>query len=329
MSRTAALSSSFSSFPVSSSSFSFSISPSRTVNNVSETLHVPLTTIFTPPFRCTQIPYTLSTVQSGVSTFWRNAYGPGEGEDAGCYPSSFRFEHRSTMNADYSPGVCPHGYTAASVAENTRRGAWTSWCCPLGMSYGPDFGCYTTISTATEVKLDSVRTTSIDEPFVAADWYVKVAWASSELNQFTPRSAPLAPQFTLNRPSAPNTTGLPDGPSSALTVGIPVGLVTTAVVAVACYALWRRKRRRTRDESLVGDLHDERKEWSSGTDEEPLRCDSARQQTSSDDTPMTNNTDSSPLRNERERLHCVTSARQDSWRDSLRFDETQPITEPR
>ena len=286
---------------------------------------MPLTTIFTPPAACRDIPFTYVTAKSGISTFWRDIYGPGKGINSICYPDSFRYQHRSTLSADYSPGVCPFGYTAASSAQNEARGAWQSWCCPSGMSYAQELGCYSTVTTSTTVMLNSMTSMTMLQPFVAADWYIQVAWASNQLDQFTPTSAPLLVQSGgYERPL--EVPDLSDESRSALQVGIPVGVVTVAVIAVACYALWRRKRRRTRDEALGKDSDEDEKDLS--PDDQNLRYDSAHAQTSSDGTTPTstsNVTDTSEFSGDQRR--AFSTARVESWPDS--FDSTRPETTAR
>ena len=48
-----------------------------------------------------------------------------------------------------------------------------------------------TVTTATVVAKDDFTNVSTSGPWVAGDWYIKVVWATSDLDLFTPKSAPL------------------------------------------------------------------------------------------------------------------------------------------
>ena len=94
------------------------------------TTQMPLTTVFTPPNWCTSQPYTYFTEVDGMSTFWRDVDGPGDGTESACFPYSYGYQHNPTVSAEYSPGVCPSGYEGAAVSQDGPTGAATSWCCP-------------------------------------------------------------------------------------------------------------------------------------------------------------------------------------------------------
>ncbi|KAF2484515.1 hypothetical protein BDY17DRAFT_130140 [Neohortaea acidophila] len=227
----------------------------------------PLTTIFTPPARCAHIEYSFSAAQSGTSTFWRDASGPGLGTQSACYPPGFAAVQTSS-NLQYSPGVCPSGYLPASSATAPSQSAMTSWCCRSGLKYAQDFGCFTTITTPTVVRLNAESTTTMSTAFVAADWPIQVAWNSADLNLFTPASAPL---IEASAAAANNTQANMTGQEIAgLGIGVPAAV---AAIAVACYALWRRKRRQPHHAELLDDDPSEMEQTYFTWTPEPKRTD--------------------------------------------------------
>ena len=106
-----------------------------------------------------------------------------------------------------------------------------------------------TVTTPTVVALNSLTSVTMTTPFIAADWDVKVVWASSELNWFIPRSAPLLVARETNNvtytPPPRNPPAEPDL-SGGQMAGIvaPITVIFLAVFASGVYALWRRKRKR-------------------------------------------------------------------------------------
>lgn len=49
-------------------------------------------------------------------------------------------------------------------------------------------------------------TTSVSKTFAAGDWYIKVVWATSDLDQFNPKSAPLLARQTGSSSNPAHTT---------------------------------------------------------------------------------------------------------------------------
>ena len=280
-----------------SGSFSGSASGSNsesvsTVHSRTTTANHPLTTIFTPPASCDDILYTFSTAHSGLSTFWRNANGPG----TACYPPGFALQYQTALSAEYSPGVCPAGYTPAETVINPSQRAQTSWCCPNGMTYEDGVGCLSTVTTATRVALNPDTITTISATFVAADYYIKVAWASTQLDQFTPAFAPLLPVALQTATNTSNVTSFgvppPKATSAPLTTtsekaGFAAGIGTfaVAVFAVAVFALWTRKRKRPKTGDQTGLIDPE--------DAEKLQTEQAEQSGSHENnrSPEMNQTD--------------------------------------
>ena len=97
----------------------------------------------------------------------------------------------------------------------------------------------TTVTTPTVVALNPSTNISISTAFVAADWYIKVAWASSDLNDFKPASAPLLTSVsqTASTASLPSsngnsstmqTPGPPPSRLSASNAGVTTSAATTS-----------------------------------------------------------------------------------------------------
>ena len=174
-----------------------------------------------------------------------------------CYPRGFQHQYETGLSAVFSPGVCPHGYTGALVEQHTEEErAITSYCCPVGMSYAQSIGCMSTVTTSTTVVNDKGTTVTMTSPFIAADWDIKVVWAYSQLDVFTPASAPLLRRVSLGSATPTNNVTSQGRPprgaqmeramSPGQLVGISAGVLffVVAVFASGVYALWRRKRNR-------------------------------------------------------------------------------------
>lgn len=118
------------------------------------------------------------------------------------------------------------------------------------MTYAESIGCYSTVTTPTVVLSGGSEVTATTS-FIAADWDIKVVWESSDLNHFTPASAPLLSRDTETATPSRNDTDQPEPKAGALmTPGQIAGMSTgisifvIAVFATGVYALWRRKRKR-------------------------------------------------------------------------------------
>lgn len=58
------------------------------------------------------------------------------------------------------------------------------------MTYGT-FACQSLVTSSTTVIYSDTTTLVMTDPWIAADWYIQVAWAQDNLNTFTPASAPV------------------------------------------------------------------------------------------------------------------------------------------
>jgi hypothetical protein len=95
------------------------------VSTISTTTTVPMTTIFTPPRSCSHHwTYEAQMYNGNVGTLLlQNAVGV----DEDCFPPGMYASGRAWQLQAFSPGVCPHGWTAPAVMNN--RGTTTSICC--------------------------------------------------------------------------------------------------------------------------------------------------------------------------------------------------------
>lgn len=75
------------------------------------------------------------------------------------------------------------------------------------------WGCASTVATPTTVALDENTSFEVSTTIVVEDWPVFVGWQSSDLNLFTPASAPILARTTdtasPSRSSAASKTGAP------------------------------------------------------------------------------------------------------------------------
>ncbi|QIW96331.1 hypothetical protein AMS68_001849 [Peltaster fructicola] len=242
-------------------------------------VEVPLTTVFTPPASCSKLPFTFWN-NNGSTTYWRNAFSLKQASDADCYPTSFYLRQATGTTMEYSPGVCPTGYHAAEIVQSGSAAPITSFCCPSGFAYYNGAGCYSRVTTTTNVVINSFTTTAITTPFTAWDWHVQAVWQSTDLGSFTPASAPLlaaekgttvtavssaagaslAPDASQaadsngssTSSSSSSTTTATANASSGLSGGAIAGIVIGAIAGVALlfalvfFLLYRRKKKQQR-----------------------------------------------------------------------------------
>ncbi|KAK5115454.1 hypothetical protein LTR62_001113 [Meristemomyces frigidus] len=154
------------------------------------TANIPLTTIFTPNADCFDLEFgvMLSTASGPVSAF-RDFSAARQT----CYPSRYSKLELST-NLWFSPGVCPSGLTRASqmIGPTTT----SAWCCPSSMAYSYDGNrdyCSMYVATSTTVRSGSQTAAPLSN-FIALQWPVSVQWQSTDLDVFSPASAPLLVQ---------------------------------------------------------------------------------------------------------------------------------------
>ncbi|KAK4893298.1 hypothetical protein LTR27_008421 [Elasticomyces elasticus] len=221
---------------------------------------VPLTTVFSPLPTCTSGPWVSIDSTQGTITCTQSLNSK---LTASCYPASF------TAGAAvlYSPGVCPSAYSAAaSWTTEDGTNITTSICCPRGMSYlqlasscaanlPDDANDFEPTGTPLIIWNSTVQYTNLFTAFAPT---LAVAWASSDLAQFTPMWAPLdstitssasvgTPASTLSAGGPP--TSPPTSPPDRLNRGTEAGIgvaasVVGVVIGLAVWLFWRRKKAR-------------------------------------------------------------------------------------
>ncbi|KAK5729332.1 hypothetical protein LTR17_012057 [Elasticomyces elasticus] len=254
-----------SSITASSGTTSFSTSTSQTggpraltpVSFVSFDSVVPLTTVFSPLPTCTSGPWVSIDSTQGTITCTQSL---DSSLTASCYPVSF------TAGAAvlYSPGVCPSAYSAAASWTTDGINITTSICCPRGMSYLQlASSCAATLpNDANDFELTGTplviwnSTVQYRSIFTAFAPTLAVAWASSDLAQFTPIWAPLDSTITssasVGTPASTSSAGDPPAsppasPPDRLNRGTEAGIgvaasVVGVVIGLAFWLFWRRRR---------------------------------------------------------------------------------------
>lgn len=271
-----------------------------------------LTTIFTPASSCSDVtrPTYGYCFDAGV-----DEPHCAIGYDQGCLP--FDQFITSYQTVYFSPAVCPSGFSAAARTTVTQGTGYvaTSLCCPLYVTHSSCLnlkgvhsrqqyyssmtyssvsdrypGCYSTVRDhfttgrtttssgdiffqLTPTKAGTTGTFTVHMPAF------QVVWASTDLESFTPRSAPLLTSFTSSPPvtsssqqsvtsfqsstssrSISSHTTSPGSSNSLSTgaqagIGVGVSIVGLVVLAILGWCLlWRKRRRReTLREISVGE----------------------------------------------------------------------------
>ncbi|KAK3625650.1 hypothetical protein LTR56_020262 [Elasticomyces elasticus] len=225
---------------------------------------VPLTTVFNPLPTCTSGPWVSIDSTQGTITCTQSLESS---LTASCYPASF------TAGAAvlYSPGVCPSAYSAAASWTTDGVNITTSICCPRGMSYLQlASSCAATLPndandfepTGTPLIIWN-RTVQYTNLFTAFAPTLAVAWASSDLAQFTPTWAPVDSTITssavVGTPAGTSNTPVPPAPpTDRLNRGTEAGIgvaasVVGVVIGLAVWLFWRRRKARAnRNVTLTG-----------------------------------------------------------------------------
>ena len=237
-----------------------------TAGSASKSSQQPLTTFFTPPAICTSGPWVSINGTQGEITCTR-AIGASAGTS--CFPPG-------SSEYLYSPGVCPTGYIPA--AEISGASAVTSICClryisdtiksllmanldRSGMAYQQTISSCVQIlpldaAAGTLVVVSNYTTPSYTEPFLAYAPTIAVAWASSDLEYFTPVSAPNQGVIVITSTLSGSTPSAPAGSSvsrhhasmnvgSKTGIGIGASLGALILIALGAWALLRRRNART------------------------------------------------------------------------------------
>ncbi|KAL8730827.1 MAG: hypothetical protein Q9181_004518 [Wetmoreana brouardii] len=215
---------------------------------------VGLTTLFTPPRSC------LATVTYDGTSFWQG--GLVQTGDQNCYPPRFT----DIFNSQYSPGICPSGWTSVGNPNGMRPytqrdddGYLQHVCASLFGS--PLSGVYFTSIRGEgpipqNADLITVDPRSVEANTVFAD-IIGVQYASSDsailklMSEATAspssgaRATPAHRTITNVTPTS-SPTGSPtpssDGLSKGAEAGIGIGAVVGAIAIVLFgYFLWRRR----------------------------------------------------------------------------------------
>ncbi|KAK5724237.1 hypothetical protein LTR17_013523 [Elasticomyces elasticus] len=243
---------------------------STTATNIS------LTTIFTPSPTC--FDKTFGVMLDGTRSGNPSAFLDYSLAGSSCYPSSFsalQFQ-LSSVNAWYSPGVCPSGYLIASQeADSITTSVTNAWCCPSSMAYshGANYAyCSSYVATSTTVRSGTYTTPVPFSGFVALQWPISVAWQEADLNAFSPASAPVlvatqtsSATSNTTQPydlvtstssvsssstasattiSNPDSSGLSTGAEAG--VGIGAGILCMALIGLGIW-FWLRRRKAGRN----------------------------------------------------------------------------------
>lgn len=129
------------------------------------------------------------------------------------------------------------------------------------------YECASWINPPATIALNAQTNTTITAPALAYEWYISVEWASSDLNLFTPRSAPIlaTTSVSYSTSTSPSAPSRPTGPASStspasshhspsgggsLSTGAIAGVAVGAAIAflliiaaIAFFVLSSRKRK--------------------------------------------------------------------------------------
>lgn len=150
-----------------------------------------------------------------------------------------------------SLATCPPGYTSACATEKPADQSVTAFqCCPSGFfcdggyyRCSSDYGSRVTV----EAKyLDSVgRTLTTTATYVGGlnAHAIKVRYHATDMASLTSSATMPSDSQTSSKPAG-ETTAADGGLTTGATAGIAVGAAAGGfIVAVACYFLWKRRRR--------------------------------------------------------------------------------------
>ncbi|KAK5732502.1 hypothetical protein LTR17_010441 [Elasticomyces elasticus] len=216
-----------------------------------------LTTYFTPPPACTNGPWISVSSTQGTITCTRSL------DTELCYPPYFT----TSPLTFYSPGVCPDQYSAVATWWDPSSVTTYEVCCPSGMTYLQlASSCQAVLGGSTSTAMIiSNRTTQITDRFTAFAPTIAVAWASSDLDIFTPASAPLTAwagrAITTSPPGTEpslvspltSTTSSADSiipatdshtsllPGAKIGIGVGIAVACLAFLAVGAWLVFRRR----------------------------------------------------------------------------------------
>ncbi|KAK9793146.1 hypothetical protein SCARD494_06618 [Seiridium cardinale] len=206
----------------------------------------PLTTTFTPPPDCTAGAVGVLRANSGSSYFL--TAGP---RASSCFPSG----RIPGYTEYYSPGLCPHGFTAACLTSSPLpqgNGIETvATCCPTGMvdcttttgSAVLDPNVVSSLSRLSAKSSDVSGRVTLTSPVINAI-AVQVRYQSTDsaiLGFATPTSSSTALPTTSIAPQTTSRSGLSGGAIAGIVVGVVVVLIL--VVGSSIYLLLSKRRK--------------------------------------------------------------------------------------
>ncbi|KAK6082910.1 formamidopyrimidine-DNA glycosylase domain-containing protein [Seiridium cupressi] len=195
----------------------------------------PLTTTFTPPPDCTGGAVGVLRANSGSSYFL--TAGPGA---SSCFPSG----KIPGYTEYYSPGLCPHGFTAACLTSSPLpqgNGIETvATCCPTAIL---DPNVVSSLSRLSAKSSDVSGRVTLTSPIINAI-AVQVRYQSTDsaiLGFATPTSSNTALTTTSIPPQKTSTSGLSGGAIAGIVVGVAVALIL--VIGSSIYLLLSKRRK--------------------------------------------------------------------------------------
>ncbi|KAL4801797.1 hypothetical protein BDV18DRAFT_164607 [Aspergillus unguis] len=236
------------------------------MSNSHSTITAPLTSIFTPPAKCSSSwtfeASAYNDVKGGL--LLQNAIQPSLASD--CFPSGFNQAGRDMTDvAVLSPGACPEGYTTNTRAT-TIDGTTTASCCLNDyyiLTSSRMQGCISTFTGTTSVAAragglgKSVDfTTSITVSGTIQMWAqpITIMYQEEELSYYstTPSSTSTpVPTPSLDSEADEDTDG--DGLSAGAKAGIAVGSVAGAFILLGLgFLVWRRRKKQGSQNNMAG-----------------------------------------------------------------------------
>ncbi|KAK0651516.1 hypothetical protein B0T16DRAFT_81008 [Cercophora newfieldiana] len=232
----------------------------------------PLTTTFKAPSSCTATTPQIYQIFTGSQ--YRLEQGPLFTSGSNCFPRGYD----AAPNRYYSPGFCPHGYTAACTRTNSQQTKATETaliCCPTALRYSclgatdeAAPGCTTTWKGAlavigvTVVSSGTVsRTTTISESnggiaahsiqvrFKDGDPLPITKAGSSQTPSILPQTASRTLSLPTQTPSeTPPPPAAKSGVTTAAAIGIGVGSAVAALllaggIFLCVYLRWRKMKK--------------------------------------------------------------------------------------
>ncbi|RKU41818.1 hypothetical protein DL546_003840 [Coniochaeta pulveracea] len=239
-----------------------------------------LTTPFVPPPNCAD-QFTTTSIMSSYTSGTKSgdsvipflASDPADPRFSACQPSGWDWNLGSDFQ--FSPAVCPSGWTAYNLGGTVYQGQFTTaYCCSSGFTYttidgyrpgSPGEGISTEACFATMTDSPAAPTaTTASSPGpsfrVHNAWHI--SWAATDISSLSPippsfSTCGVLPVIPSWAPGAtvepvkchtPDEGGLPSGPGFMFVlIGLPVGgFLVLVAICWLCFRQCRRRRRALR-----------------------------------------------------------------------------------